>query len=332
MIDPLIVATVEYGGILSVMCIGLTVTYQTTKVPNFAYADVVVVGMTAAYFSYVLLGLASSYLTLPFSMLVAGAFAVLMYILVMKPLIKRGSSILNLMIASLAVDILFTGVEADISEIGIVPFSRAFTHAGIPVLVEAPPLPDFNFLIRNGIQIVHTCPLASAGSCIPGIFVISPVLLAATTGTMYLLLKRSRFGIAMRAAIENPSLARVVGINVDRVYTVSWFIAGALGGLAGSLYAIGDGMSLGVQNTLILDIFAGSVLGGLSSIYGAVIGGLLVAIGENYVITVLAKSVNSQLLVLQVGGVSMIILIITLLVAPKGLVAVNWRRLVSRRS
>jgi branched-chain amino acid transport system permease protein len=156
-------------------------------------------------------------------------------------------------------------------------------------------------------------------------------MLAIATGLMYLLLKRSRFGIAMRAAIENPSLARIVGINVERVYLVSWFIAGGLAGLAGCLYAIGDGMSLGLQSTLILDIFAGSVLGGLSSIYGAVIGGVLVSVGENYLLGELSNAISSQISLLAIGGVSMIILIVTLLFAPKGLVAVNWKKLLSRR-
>jgi len=310
----LITATIEYGGILSIMCIGLTMTYQTTKVPNFAFADFAVVGMNASYFSFVLFKLSSPYLAAPFSILAGGAFAVIVYLLVMKPLIRKGSSILLLMIASLAIDIVFTGVQADIATIGFAAFSGPFIHAGFPTLVEAAPLPDFNVLGQSGLLIV------------------SPFMLVVSTALMYVLLKKSKFGIAMRAAIENPSLARIVGINVERVYLVSWFIAGGLGGLAGCLYAIGDGMSLGLQSTLILDIFAGSVLGGLSSIYGAVIGGMLVAVGENYVLGVLSNTISSQISLLAIGGVSMIILIVTLLVAPKGLASVNWKRILSRRA
>lgn len=291
------------------MCVGLTVTYQTTKVPNFAFADFAVSGMNAAYFSFVLFKLSTPYLAAPFSMLAGGAFAVLMYILVMKPLIKRGSGIIVLMIASLAVDILFTGVQQDIVSIGIVPFLRAFIHAGFPTLVTAAPLPDLS--LPYGVS---------------GLVILSPVMLVVATAAMYLLLTKSRFGIAMRASIENPSLARIVGINVERVYIISWFIAGALGGLAGMLYTVWDGMALGVQSILILDIFAGSVLGGLSSIYGAVIGGMLIAFGEYYVLGVLSNTISSQLSLLQLGGVSMIMLIVTLLIAPKGLVGVNWRK------
>ena len=321
LINPLIVSTLELGGMYSIMCIGLTVTYQTTKVPNFAFADYVVMGMNAAYFSFAIFSLGTPYVAIPFSILAGGAFAVVMYLLIMRPMIRRGSSIIILMVASLAVDILFTGIQNDIVEIGVTPFYNAFLHAGFPTLVQAPPLPDF--VIPGICATPQTC----------GLLVISPATVAVTTALMFLLLTRTKFGIAMRAAIENPGLAQVAGINVERVYIVSWFIAGGLAGLAGCLYAIGSGMALGVQNTLILDIFAGSVLGGLSSIYGAVIGGFLVAFGESYVVPVLAQDVNPQLGLLEVGGVSMIILIITLLIAPRGLVSVNWKRFaVWRRS
>jgi branched-chain amino acid transport system permease protein len=304
---------------VSIMCIGLTVTYQTTKVPNFAFADYAVMGMNASYFSYVLLNLSSPYFTAPFAILAGGAFSVVMYLTVMKPMIRRGSSIIILMVASLAVDILFTGIQADIVNIGVAPFASAFLRHGLPTLLLAPPLPDF--AVPGICSAPQTC----------GLLVISPLTLVLTTILMYLLLTRSKFGIAMRAAIENPGLAKIVGINVDRVYIVSWFIAGGLGGLAGCLYAIGSGFSIGIQNILILDIFAGSVLGGLSSIYGAVIGGMLVAVGESYLIPLLAINVNSQLGVLETGGSSMIILMITLLFAPRGLVALNWKGLIRRR-
>jgi branched-chain amino acid transport system permease protein len=232
----------------------------------------------------------------------------------MKPLIKRGSSIVVLMIATLAVDIIFTGIAADIAYVGESLFGKLFSHAGYPSLVEAGPLPDFKVFGSSGLLLV------------------SPLLMIATTVSMYLLLTRSRFGVAMRASIENPNLARTVGINVDRVYIVSWFIAGALAGVAGSLYSVWDGMSLGIQSILILDIFAGSVLGGLSSIYGAVLGGLIVAFAENYILGNLSIYVNPQLSLLEVGGISMIILIITLLAAPRGIVGVNWRKLTARKT
>lgn len=313
MIDPLVAGSVVYGCLLAIMCLGLTVTYQTTKVPNFACADFAVMGMNAAYFSYVIFRLSTPYLAIPLALLGGGAFAVLMYALVMRPLMKRGSSIVVLMVASLAVDILFTGVQADIAYVGFAAFRNAFVKAGYPTLLSPPQLPDFSFLGLNGLLIV------------------SPIALAVIASSMFLLLTRSKFGIAMRAAIESPDLARIVGINVDRVYVVSWFIAGALAGVAGSMYTMWSGTYLGIQNILIIDIFAGSVLGGLSSIYGAIIGAVIIATSENSLLGALSSALGSGALVLEYGGISMMALIITLLVAPTGLVTIRWRRLLGAR-
>ncbi|HUI85882.1 MAG TPA: branched-chain amino acid ABC transporter permease [Nitrososphaerales archaeon] len=308
MIDPLLTASIEYGGLLSIMCLGLTVTYQTTKVPNFAFSDFAVIGMNASYFSFAIFRLGNTYLSIPFGFVAGGVFSVAMYVVVMRPLIRRNSSIVVLMIATLAVDIVFTGVAQDIVYVGGSIFYKQFVHVGLPTLVDAPPLPDFRLFGESGLLLM------------------SPLLLVITTLSMYLLLTKSRFGIAMRASIENPNLAKTVGINVERVYLVSWFVAGALAGVAGSLYTIWDGMSLGIQSVLILDIFAGSVLGGLSSIYGAVLGGLVVAFAENALLGWLSLNVNTGFSLLEVGGASMIMLIITLLVAPRGIVGVNWKR------
>jgi branched-chain amino acid transport system permease protein len=86
-----------------------------------------------------------------------------------------------------------------------------------------------------------------------------------------------------------------------------------------------------------VDIFAGAVLGGLTSLYGGLIGGFIVGFSETYVIRVLTAFVNatygfaagSQITTFQ-KGVPLAIMIITLLVIPKGLTSVDWRRLLRR--
>ena len=93
----------------------------------------------------------------------------------------------------------------------------------------------------------------------------------------------------MRAAIENANLAKTVGINVERVNLVSWFLAGGIAGVAGGLTAIFTGTPEGQSSLIIVDIFAGSVLGGLGSIYGAIIGGLIVGFSETYIAVLLDR-------------------------------------------
>jgi branched-chain amino acid transport system permease protein len=172
---------------------------------------------------------------------------------------------------------------------------------------------------------------------LPGLLIVAPVALILLSVGLYLLLNRSKFGVAMRAAIENSNLARTVGINVERVNIVSWLLAGGIAGLAGGLISIWTATPEGNSSLIIVDIFAGSVLGGLGSIYGAIIGGLIIGAAETYLASALSNlvsslygsSVGSQVLEFQ-KGIPLAIMIIVLLVAPQGLTGINWRRVGKR--
>ena len=110
MLDPTVTNSIIYGSLVGLMCVGLTVTYLTTKVPNFAVADFVVVGTYASAASYILWNVQSPYLTTPLGIIFGAIAAIVMYLIVLRPLIRRGSSLVVLMIATLAVDIIFTGI------------------------------------------------------------------------------------------------------------------------------------------------------------------------------------------------------------------------------
>jgi branched-chain amino acid transport system permease protein len=320
MLDPTITNSIIYGSLLGLMCVGLTATYLTTKVPNFAVADFVVVGIYASSASYILWSVASPYFTTPLGILFGGAVAVLMYLIVLRPLIRRGSGLIVLMIATLAVDIIFTGIfELFVDYMGS-QYGRILDDRGYGgqfySLQQLPDLRVFGY---------------------PALLFMAPAILFLVSIGLFFLLTRSKFGIAMRASIENANLAKTSGINVERVYIVSWFLAGGIAGLAGALMAIWTGTPEGQSSLIIVDIFAGSVLGGLGSIYGAIIGGLIVGASETYVIALLDRivssfygaSAGSQIIEFQ-RGIPLAIMIVVLLVAPQGITGVNWRRALSR--
>lgn len=300
------------------MCVGLTLTYMTTKVPNFAHSNFVVFAIFAGASAFIFGGLSSSYLGVPVAALAGGAVAVLMYLLVLKPLTKRGANIVVLMIATLAASIVFDAVVASTFFTYLQSvYARFLSNKGY-YLYDLNQLPDFTFF---GVK---------------GILIVAPIVLVLVTLGIVLLL-RTRFGVAMRAAIENPNLARVLGINVERVYLVSWFIAGVLAGVGGGLYSIQSPSPPTTSSNIIVDIFSGVVLGGISSIYGGIIGGFIVGFSETFVIrqlTVFADTywgfaAGSQVAAFQ-KGIPLAIMIITLLVIPKGLTSVNWRGLAQR--
>jgi branched-chain amino acid transport system permease protein len=140
--------------------------------------------------------------------------------------------------------------------------------------------------------------------------------LALVTG-MHLFLQRSQRGREMRAYAQNPALAQVVGIDVDRVVRTTWVIGAALacasGVMVGVLVQIRPLMGL----SLLLPIFAAAILGGIGSVPGAVLGGIIIGLSE-------AAAVQF------VGGewraaVAFVILMGVLLVRPMGLFGVAER-------
>ncbi len=260
MVPGYLISTVVYGTLFALMAMGLTLTYMTTKVPNFAYGSFVTLGLYTAYHLQKLDGI-GPYGASVAAFIVAGLSSVVMYVGVLRPLARRGTPLVGLMIATFGVDIGFAGL------FGIYTDYMQNTYK----LIDAKQfyaLPgDFKLF---GVQ---------------GVVFAAPAVLALIALAIYVLFTRTKFGIAMRACVENASLARVLGIDVERVYIVSWMLAGGFAGVAGSLYTLWLPGGTSTGSDLIVEIFAASVLGGLNSIFGAVAGGLMIGASEDLVTT-----------------------------------------------
>ncbi len=290
MLTSFILAAVVYGSLFGLMAIGLTLTYMTTKVPNFAYGSFVTIGL---YCSYTLVRIyhLSPYTGTVFAFVLSGVASVAMYLGVLRPMTRRGSSLVSLMIATFGVDIGFIGVFGVYTDY----LQKRYLLIDAKQFFQLQPDPDLGSI---GLSDIHA------------IMVIAPLTLAVITASLYLLFTRTKFGVAMRASVENPPLARVLGINVDRVYIVSWMLAGGFAGLAGALYTLWLPGGTSTGSNLIVEIFSSSVLGGLTSIFGAIIGGLIIGMSEDLVTIGLAQGfgyVGAALITafaLLVGGYS----------------------------
>ena len=276
------------------MAIGLTLTYITTKVPNFAYGSFVTIGLYTTYTMNRLVSF-TPYMSAPISFVAGGLISIVMYLGILRPLSRRGSSLVSLMIATLAIDIGFIGVfgiYADYLRYGL----NLTDSLGFYQIVA-----DFSLLGEQGLLFV------------------APVSLMLITIGLFVLLTRTKFGVAMRAAVENPSLARVLGIDVEKVYVFAWFLAGGFAAMSGSYYTLYAGPTgVATGSGLIVEIFAASILGGLSSIYGATLGGLIIGAGENLLTGGGITLLGEWVLAYQ-KGIPLLIMIVTLLVIPRGL-------------
>jgi len=266
-----LLSAIVYGTFFALMAMGLTLTYLTTKVPNFAYGSFVTIGLYTAY-QLDTINHITPYEASLFAFLIAGVSSVLMYLGVLRPLAKRGTPLVGQMIATFGIDIGFIGIFGIYTDYLL----RQYKLSDAKQFYFLPG--DFNIDVL--------------GQQIQGIVLVAPVVLALITLGIFLLFTRTKFGIAMRASVENAPLARVLGINVDLVYVASWMLAGGFAGLAGALYTLFLPGGTSTGSDLIVEIFASSILGGLTSIFGAVLGGLVIGGSEDLVTTGLGQGLG----------------------------------------
>ena len=136
------------------------------------------------------------------------------------------------------------------------------------------------------------------------------------TALLFLLFKRTRFGLAMRGVASNAESARLVGVPTSRVLIGSWAIAGAIAALAAVIVAGNQGQ---VTPIIMVSIFvygaAAATLGGLDSPGGAVIGGLLIGVIENLAAEYSEEWVGQEMKL----AVALLVIFVVLLVKPSGL-------------
>jgi branched-chain amino acid transport system permease protein len=299
MIDPILISrAIIFSSLLTLLSIGLTLTYMTTKVPNFAHGTFSAVG---AYVTLTVVRMwgGNPYHFLFLAFTVGGLIALAQFVIVLRPLMRRGASIVGLMIATLAIEFVLLAVLNIYADY----LSKVFKLKSRYFLLS-----PFDFQIGD----------------YGGLLFVSPTLVAVTVALLYLTLTKTKFGVAMRAAIEDPSLASVVGINVNLVYSVSWFLAGGLAGLSGALLPLWFPGNPDMGGKFIVSTFAASIVGGLSSIYAAVFGGFLIGLAEILGTRYLASWLGAWVIPYR-PLIPLIAIVTTLLLAPKGFVGVNWQ-------
>ena len=185
-----------------------------------------------------------------------------------------------------------------------------------------------SFIVRNGLQMYFggdskqfDRPQRVAdeffGVLISSTHQLTFVAAIVLIGAIHFFLRYTRTGKSMRAVADNLDLARVSGIDVDRVVVYVWAIAGALVGVAGVLLALYNNNNLFVNMGfgVIIPLFASVILGGIGSPYGAALGGLVVGV---------AMKTSALWLGTQYELASaFIILAAMLLVRPQGLLGVK---------
>ena len=286
---------------LILLSTGLTLTYITTKVPNFAHGEIAVIGLFAALTTLKLFGM-NPYYSIPLAFILSSLASLALYKLVIRPLMNKEASIDHLMIATLGYDMLVfaaLNIYADVLTKVYKIKSRGFM-----------PFKAYDFKLFGQ----------------PGVFIFSVLGVTIFVLLLHILLTRTRFGVAMRATIENPDLASTFGVNTELVYTVSWILSGGLAGISGALLPFYFRGSPCLGFILIVPVFTASIVGGFYSIYGAVLGGAIAGLSEYLITYLIALKVGPWFLSYRIV-IPLVMLALTLLFAPEGLTGIEWSEL-----
>jgi branched-chain amino acid transport system permease protein len=144
-------------------------------------------------------------------------------------------------------------------------------------------------------------------------FMLSLVLLA----VLYLLLQRTRFGRSVRASVQNPSSAELLGVNAKRVSAIGFGLGSATAAAAGSVFGMLNSFNPGSHYDLISRLLTVVVLGGLGSIGGSVIAAMVMG--------VLASVVSAEASPIWGEFSFFIVLLLVLLLRPRGLFGARTR-------
>jgi branched-chain amino acid transport system permease protein len=134
---------------------------------------------------------------------------------------------------------------------------------------------------------------------------------------LHLVLRYSRVGVAMRAMAESPALARICGIEVERVMRWTWAVSGALAAAAGVFAGLTVQLRPEMGFNLLLAILTAAILGGTGSLFGAVAGGLVVGLAENLSVLVIPAGYKAT--------IPFLVLLLVLYVRPQGLFGARLR-------
>jgi branched-subunit amino acid ABC-type transport system permease component len=236
------------GMLIAIPAIGFSAIYAVLRYPNFAIAAYATIGAFAGWWLNATFGLGIVWIIL-IAFCVSGVVGVAAEQATLARLRPAGA--LTVAIASIALNLMLENAVRFL-------FGNDLRGFDLPIQ------PDWRILaLRIGPQQVQNMLLSLA-------------IMAA----VFLFLRYSPFGKAMRAVADNSDLARLKGINPTRIAVATIFMGAGLAGVGGVLLGLDTSIDPMTGARILLSVFAAAVLGGLGSIPGAVVGALLIGMAE----------------------------------------------------
>ena len=289
MFAQLLVSSIVIGSIYALLALAMSITYKASEIPNFAQGEM---AMMSTFITFVML---TSY-GFPFWMavIVSIGFAFLLGVALEFVFIRRAENPtpLSYIIITIGFQLMLYGLAGWIwgseqKQINL-PFSEST-------------------VIYEGMGITLT-----------ELNVATIVIALAVLAIIYLLIQKTKLGLAMKACQQNPDAARMNGISADNILAASFGISSVVGAIAGILIAPIITLDPSMMWDPLLKGFAAAVLGGMKNLWGVVVGGFLLAIVENLFGTYVSIEFKSV--------VAFTIIVLVLYFKPSGLFDTHYVR------
>lgn len=276
------------GGLYALVALGIVLLYRTSRILNFAHGDLATFGTFIA-FSLLVTYHSPFAIAAAGALLITGVIGAAFYFLILRP--ARDASLLGKIVITLGFALLLQGTSTLLwgTDTKVLPF----------------PLSDARVYRLGGLVVSQI----SIGS-----FLIGLVLM----GLVYVLVQRTKVGLAMRAVSQNLVAAQALGIPAKSIFAMTWGLASALGATAGILLAPVALLDPSMMLDPFLKGFSAAVLGGIDSPPGAVAGGLLLGVIEAVFAGYVSVRFKTTL--------AFLIIIAVLIVRPEGMLGREYKR------
>jgi len=283
-LPQLVVNSIIAGSIYALVALGFNLIFSVTKFFNLAHGVIAAVGGYVVFFLTKTLG-AGVAISVIVGIFAAGLLGFLLDKIIYLPLRRRKASNMVLLVASLGA---FTVLQAVLAML--------FTS-------------QFQTLSRGGTKVYE---LFGGQAVMTEIQVLTLVLATLLFLGLAALLKYTMFGKAVKAIGDDEDVAKIVGINTDKVIGYVFFIGSAIAGLAGILVGFDTGIEPTMGLPLLLKGIIASVIGGIGSLGGGMLGAFLLGFIENFGIWKISGEWKD--------AVAFLLLILFLIFRPTGIV------------
>jgi branched-chain amino acid transport system permease protein len=281
LVSSALITGLGLGSMYGLLALGFHVTYAVSSTVNFAQGGTMMLGAVLCFSLWVTLGWPLP-LAVVLALLACAAWGVIVERVAVRPFVRRGSN--SWLMATVALGIVLENA---------VLFTFGKDPRGMPP----------GFLTTQSVTI--------AGLKIQLLQILIPVVGLALAFALHLFFQTTRHGKALLAVVQNTLAARLMGIDVERVATLSFALSGLLAGVAGIMVAPLFTISSTMGTLFGIKAFAVAILGGISSAWGVVIAGLIYGLAEA-LITALLGSIYTQI-------VTFGLVILSLALMPNGL-------------